>query len=63
MLIGVHSSVTDPDQDNILGEYDQLNFSTVLTNDAYNWINTTVPEPTSFALLLAGGLMVLRRRR
>lgn len=63
VLIGVHSSVTDPDQDNILGEYDQLNFSTVLTNDAYNWINTTVPEPTSFALLLAGGLMVLRRRR
>ena len=63
VLIGVHSSVTDPDQDNILGEYDQLNFSTVLTTDAYNWINTTIPEPTSLALLLAGGLMVMRHRR
>lgn len=63
VLIGVHSTVSDPDQDNVLGEYGHQNFSTVLTTDAYNWINATVPEPTSLALLLAGGLMVLRRRR
>ncbi|MBX2850197.1 MAG: trypsin-like serine protease [Phycisphaeraceae bacterium] len=63
VLIGVHSLVSDPDGDEIFGEYGQLNISTVLTPDAYNWINATVPEPTSLALLLTGGLMVMRRRR
>lgn len=63
VLIGVHSSVTDPEDNDIFGEYGQKNFSTVFTTDAYNWINATVPEPTSLALLLTGGLMVLRRRR
>lgn len=63
VLIGVHSSVTDPDEDDVLGEYGHQNISTVLTPDAYNWIQTTIPEPSSLALIAAGGLMVMRRRR
>lgn len=63
VLIGVHSGVTDPDDDDVLGEYGHQNISTVLTPDAYNWIQTTIPEPSSLALIAAGGLMVMRRRR
>ena len=62
VLIGVHSSV-EFQNGNIIGQYDQLNYSTVLTPDVYNWIQATVPEPSSLALLAAGGLMVMRRRR
>lgn len=62
VLIGVHSGITD-DGDGILGEYGQLNFSTVLTTDAYNWAISTVPEPTSLAMLVLGGALLARRRR
>ena len=63
VLIGVHSGATDPDQNGVLGEYGHQNISTVLTPEAYDWIIATVPEPSSLALLFAGGLMVIRRRR
>lgn len=39
-LAGVHSGVTDPDEDGVLGEYGHLNLSTILTNPVRDWINT-----------------------
>lgn len=55
VLIGVHSLGGD--------EYGELIASTIITDDVYNWINSTIPEPSSLALLGLGGVMVMRRRR
>jgi hypothetical protein len=63
VLAGVHSSVTDPDGDDILGEYGQSNLSTVLTDDVRGWISQTTPEPGSAMLLVGGSLMLITRRR
>lgn len=63
VLIGVHSAVTDPDEDDVLGEFGHQNISTVLTPEAYSWVVSTVPEPSSMSLLALGGAILVRRRR
>ena len=42
MLIGVHSGITDPDQDSVFGEYGHQSISTILTTEAYDWIQSTI---------------------
>ena len=39
VLAGVHSAVTDPDDDGVFGEYGQLNLSTILTDAVRAWID------------------------
>jgi len=41
-IAGVHSAVSDPDNDGILGEYLHANYSTLLTDDVRTWINNTI---------------------
>lgn len=55
VLIGVHSLGG--------GTYGDTLASTLITDDVYNWINSTVPEPSSLALLCLGGMLALCRRR
>lgn len=62
VLAGVHSGVSD-DGDEVLGEYGQSNFSTILTDDARTWIFETIPEPATGGLLVIGGLALGGRRR
>lgn len=63
VLIAVHSTISQGPNSNVGGEYGQLNISTVLTDEAYNWVQATIPEPSSLALLAVGSLLATRRRR
>ena len=44
-LAGVHSAVSDPDEDDVLGEYGQRNYSTVFTPMVLLWIADQITVP------------------
>lgn len=73
-LVGIHSGTSDYDGDGILGEYGDRLYDIRLGAYA-DWINSlipmphmtygpgVIPEPGTIAIIISGGIMLIRRKR